>query len=302
MSNPAQAFGRNKVTASQTRDRQLPLSRLLAVPASLFLAFFVVSMLLLLRYSFNDWTSQNGMTPAWTLKQYYQIFTNPHYYGVILNTLRISLLSTAGTLVLGYPVAYLISISRRKNALILIVSLPLLMSTIIRAFGWLVILGSNGVINQALIRLHLIQEPIRLYATEFSLVIALITELLPFMVLPIEGVLERIDVSLREAAMTLGANPAKTFAKITLPLSMPGMLAGTVVTFALAASAFSFPLLLGGGNIRVMSLEIRQRMTFTLNWPLGSAQAVMLVLLVFLLLVILNRVLGRWSGATTSNQ
>ena len=101
--------------------------------------------------------------------------------------------------------------------------------------------------------------------------------------------------------MSLGANPAKAFARITLPLSVPGMLGGTLITFALAASAFSFPLILGGGRVRVMSLEIRQRMLFTLNWPLGSAQSVLLVLLVLVLLVVLSGMLGRWSGPTRPN-
>lgn len=269
---------------------------LLTTPAGLFLAFFLISMLFLFRYSFNKWQPASGMYSAWTLEQYGAVLSNPYYYRVILDTLRISFYITALTLLLGYPVAYLISISKQKSMLILLVALPLVMNVLIRAYGWLVMLSASGLINSTLMALHILREPARLIYTEFSLIAALVTELLPFMVLPIEGVLEKIDVSLKEAAMSLGASPMRTFLSITFPLTVPGVMAGTFLTFALSASAFAFPLLLGGGNIRVMSLEIRQRMSFTLNWPLGAAQAVILMLLIFSLLFFYTRALRRWSG------
>jgi len=146
-----------------------------------------------------------------------------------------------------------------------------------------------GLVNALMTSLGLWERPQQLLYTELSVILELIHELSPFMVLPIAGVVERINPALREAAMNLRAGPVRTFLHITLPLSIPGIIAGTFLTFALAMSAFVAPLVLGGGNVMTMTVLMRQSMFTTLNWPLGAAQSVALVLLVVAMLAVYRR-------------
>lgn len=224
------------------------------------------------------------MIPAWTLSNYGAIFTNPVVARAFVNTARISAAVTAACLAVGYPAAYGISRSRRKDVLIFLLVAPLMIDSLVRAYGWFVMLGQHGAVNTVLTGLHIWRGPRRLIYTEFAVVLELVHELIPFMVLPITNVLERTDPALHEAAMNLRAGPFQTFLHVTLPLSMPGVVAGTLLTFALSMSAFVAPLVLGGGNVLTMTILIQQQMFTTLNWPLGSAQSSMLVLLVLVIL------------------
>jgi putative spermidine/putrescine transport system permease protein len=173
----------------------------------------------------------------------------------------------------------------------------MLMDVLIRAYGWIIMLGREGVVNAAFGALGVWDEPRRLVFTELAVVLELIHELIPFMVLPIANVLERMNPAYAEAAMNLKAGPLRTFAYVTLPLSLPGIVAGTLLTFALAMSAFTAPLVLGGGNVLTMTMLMRQNMFTTLNWPLGSAQSIALVAIVLTLLVAYRRALGRSTGS-----
>jgi putative spermidine/putrescine transport system permease protein len=258
---------------------------LLLLPAFAITASLLAACLVILRYSFNAWSPTGGMVTTWTLENYVAFFADPFHYKALLTTLRVSLVTTAFALVLGYPVAYLLSVSRRKHLILFLIILPLLMDVLVRAYGWVVLLSRNGLVNRALLWTHLQERPISFLGTETAVVLELLHEVLPFMVLPIASVLERIDPALREAATGLGAAQGTVFLRITLPLSLPGLLAGTLLTFTLAASAFVAPLVLGGGRVLMMSILIQQQMTALLNWPAGSAQAIVLVLLASLLLV-----------------
>jgi putative spermidine/putrescine transport system permease protein len=274
-----------------TSWRTVAPTLLLLAPAFAISVSLLAACLVILRFSFNAWSPTTGMVSAWTLDHYVAFVSDSFHYTVLLTTLRVSLVTTACAVVLGYPVAYLLSVSRRKHVILFFIILPLLMDVLVRAYGWVVLLSRNGLVNRALLGLGVLERPVSFLGTETAVVLELLHEVLPFMVLPLASVLERIDPAVREAAVGLGAGPTTTFLRIILPLSLPGLLAGTLLTFSLAASAFVAPLVLGGGRVPMMSILIQQQMTALLNFPAGSAQAIVLVLLVSLLLIGYGRAL-----------
>ncbi|HEX2481616.1 MAG TPA: ABC transporter permease [Methylomirabilota bacterium] len=270
---------------------------LLLGPAALITASLLVASLIIVRFSFNTWSAARGMAPAWTLANYVAFASDPFHYKALLTTLRIGLIVTVTALLLGYPVAYLLAVSRRKHLLLFLIVLPLMMDVLVRAYGWIVLLSRSGLVNRVFVATGMFARPMQFLGTETAVVLELLHEVLPFMILPIAGVLQRIDPALREAAVGLGAAPFTAFLRVTLPLSLPGLLAGTLLTFSLAMSAFVAPLVLGGGRVPMMSILIQQQMTMLLNWPAGAAQAVVLVALVSLLLLGYARVLREGPAA-----
>jgi ABC-type spermidine/putrescine transport system permease subunit I len=258
---------------------------LLLMPAAALLVPFFASVALLIRYSFNTWSSETGMMPDLALGNYATMLGAPYYLGVLLNTLKLGAITTAIALVMGYPVAYAITLARRRHVLLLMVVVPLWMDVLIRAFGWIVILDRYGLVNNALVGLNLVGSPVTILGTPLAVVLDLLHETLPFMIVTLFSILQRLDPTLRDAAMGLGANRPVTFWKVTLPLSLPGMIASTTLTFSLAISAFAGPLILGAGKVPMMSLLIFQQMTFGMNWALGSAQAVTLMTIVLSMLI-----------------
>jgi ABC-type spermidine/putrescine transport system permease subunit I len=270
---------------------------LLLGPAALITASLLVASLIIVRFSFNTWSAARGMAPAWTLANYVAFASDPFHYKAFLTTLRIGLIVTVTAILLGYPVAYLLAVSRRKHLLLFLIVLPLMMDVLVRAYGWIVLLSRSGLVNRVFVGMGMFARPMQFLGTETAVVLELLHEVLPFMILPIAGVLQRIDPALREAAVGLGAAPFTAFLRVTLPLSLPGLLAGTLLTFSLAMSAFVAPLVLGGGRVPMMSILIQQQMTMLLNWPAGAAQAVVLVALVSLLLLGYARVLREGPAA-----
>jgi len=265
----------------------------LFVPSGFILLSLLATCIILLRISFYSWSAGHPMQPNWTLNAYRALLTDPVVLKAFMTTLRISLIVTAVCLVLGYPVAVGIARAGRwRPFLIFLLITPMLTDVLIRAYGWIVMLGQRGLVNALMTSLGLWERPQQLLYTELSVILELIHELSPFMVLPIASVVERINPALRDAAMNLRAGPVRTFLHITLPLSIPGIIAGTFLTFALAMSAFVAPLVLGGGNVMTMTVLMRQSMFTTLNWPLGAAQSVALVLLVVAMLAIYRRQLA----------
>ncbi len=259
---------------------------MLLLPAAFFLAFLVIAMAYLIRFSLNGWDPDLGMYPSLTLANYGGFIGDPYFRGIFVKTLRLALEATLVALLLGYPYAYFLSSSSgaTRNTLLLIVVVPLLIDVLVRAYGWLILLGDRGLLNQILLATGVRTEPVQILYTEFSVVIELLHEILPFMILPIAAVLEKIDPSLKEAGQSLGASKVQTFLRITLPMSVPGILAGTLLCFALSASAFVAPLVLGGGKVMVMSLLIRTQMSVLLDWPLAAAESIILVALTLIIL------------------
>lgn len=269
-----------------------PAAALLA-PGLLILLSLVAACVILLRYSFNAWDPVRTMVPAWTLENYRLLVSDPAQLRAFTTTLRVSATVTVACLLLGYPVALAITRAGRwRGLLMFLLVTPMLTDVLIRAYGWIVMLGQAGLVNTAMTSLGLWSRPQRLIYTELSVVLELIHEMVPFTVLPIAAVLERIDPALRDAAMNLRASPLRTFLHVTLPLSLPGVLAGTLLVFALCMSAFVAPLVLGGGNVPMITILMRQTMFTTLNWPRGAAQSVLLVGVVLVLLVLYRRALA----------
>lgn len=256
-------------------------SALLLLPAlGITGGIFAAAMLLL--FSYSAYTFRAGqLTEEVSFSAWQKFFTDPFYWGIVGNTLQIALGVTAVTLLIGYPTAYALTKVRSQKLLVaayIIIFSPLLVSVVVRVYGWLLLLSDSGVINQILLSLGLVQEPVRLIFNNTGVVIALVHILLPFMIFPILSVLLQFDHAQREAANDLGAGRLKTFLRVVLPLSLPGVVAGSQIVFTLAISAFVTPAILGGGKVQVLSRHIWFNVV-DVNWPLAAVEAIVLLAL-----------------------
>jgi putative spermidine/putrescine transport system permease protein len=262
----------------------------------LFIFFFLLPLGVLVVNSFHDYSRLTGIVPDFTLKNYNRIVGDSFYLEIILRTLRLAFLTSCVTLIIGYPIAlYLTIASARQRAwIILFIISPLLVSVIVRTFGWLIILGHNGLIDSMAVALGLDNGVI--LHSEAAVVAGLANVLLPFLVLSVATSLQAIDPAVPLAASSLGAGPWRVFRLVTVPLSLPGIIAGLLIVFSLASSSFVTPALLGGSDYKLMSTMIYQEALILQNWPLAAAFAVVLVLVVFLVLFIQTRVIegGRY--------
>jgi putative spermidine/putrescine transport system permease protein len=283
--------------AAAPRAIRLPVPLLLLLPAlALFVAFFVLPLGVLAVNSFYGHSRLTGIIPIATLGNYERILTDGFYLAIVLRTLRLAFLTSIVTLVIGYPIALYLTIAsaRRRALIILFVLSPLLVSVIVRTFGWLIILGPRGLTHSIVSMLGL-DGGIVLHS-EAAVVAGLANVLLPFLVLSVATSLQAIDPSVPLAASSLGAGPWRVFRLVTVPLSLPGVVAGLLIVFSLASSSFVTPALLGGSDYKVMSTMIYQQALILQNWPLAAAFAAVLVLVVFLVLFVQTRLIegGRY--------
>ncbi len=276
-----------------------PRAALLALPALFWLGiFFLVPLILILSLSFYGFSPMEGVQAGIKLDNYVKLFTDSYYIGIFVRTFRISIIVTILCLLLGYPEAYYLTrVQGRVKALVMMIVLsPLLISAVTRTFGWFILLGNNGVINNTIVKLGLSDTPVKLLYSETGIIIGLTHVLVPLMVLSIYASLQRRDPALVRAAETLGANPVRAFLEITLPLSLPGILAGSVLVFTMSMSAFVTPAVLGGSRVRVVAYLVYEEFLQSLNWPFGAALALVLVLLTTTIVLVYHRVIerGRW--------
>lgn len=265
----------------------------LALPLGLFFVVFVLLPLGLLGVVSLYTTSElKGMG----LAQYVKFLGDGFNLGVLGQTLWLALKTTLVAILIGYPLAYLYTLAPRglQRVLILVIVLPLLTSAVVRTFAWVVILGRQGIINEALLGIGLIDAPIKLLYTPGAVVIALAQIEMPLMVLPIITALANIDPNLRQASEALGAGKWRTFFEVTLPLSMPGLLAGSLLVFAAAASAFVTQTLVGGGQQMFMPFYIYQQAIQANNYPFAATIAMILLVSVLVVVTLMN-LLGRRS-------
>ncbi|TDR85379.1 ABC transporter permease [Enterovirga rhinocerotis] len=253
----------------------LSLGALLA-PAVLLLAVGLLwPFLMMLRMSFLDrFPDPTGLT----LEFYTAVLTDTYFLRIIGRTFALGLVVTAITAVVAYPVAWYLarSRSRWKHLVFLGVISPLMVSIIVRTIGWTIILGNEGFINAMLTSLGIIDTPLRLMQSFWSVVAGMVHILIPFMVLSIASVLGKIDPSYAEAATVMGANPVRTFLKVTLPLSVQGIAAGSVIVFCLTVGAYVTPVMLGRGQVNVLAVTIHEQMVVLVDWPTGAVVAMVL--------------------------
>ena len=273
---------------------------LIIPPLAIVAALLVAPVLYLLRLSFfRAVPGRMDLIPGVTLFNYEKLLFDGFYLGVLLNTLWLSFLITALSLVLGYLLAYFLWLVARswKVILMLLVVAPMMIGIVVRAYGWMILLGDAGVINGFLKAVGLIDHALPMMFNDAAIVIGLTHVQLPFMVLSILAALDRVDPAMAEAAETLGANRIRTVWHVVLPLSFPGVVAGCTLVFTLNMTAFATPILLGGSGTPVMTVLIFQQFSQVFNWPFGSAVAVALLVLTFLVLFIFLRMVMRRAAA-----
>lgn len=251
-------------------------ARLLALPTVLTLLFFFIGPMV---YILIRTLQENG------LSDFADFFTDPFYLNILWITFRVSLISTAISLILGYPAAYYMARtkSRMRQVMMIVILFPFLVSAVVRSYGWMVILGNNGLLNQLLLALGLIQSPLKILNTETAVIIGMIHLLIPYMVLSLVGVLQSIDPNVEYAAYSLGASPFWTFLKVIFPLSLPGIISGCVLVFTMSMTSYVTPKLLGGSKFRMMATMVVQEINVNFDW--GAASAISYILLAVILLV-----------------
>ncbi|MBN9451776.1 MAG: ABC transporter permease [Bosea sp.] len=257
---------------------------LVGVPLAFMAAFFLVPFFVVVMASFQ---TKDG---AWSLANYARILGDSYYPSILYVTFKLSLIATLVSFVIGYPIAYyIVNVVRSRMArriCYILVIMPLFTSNIVRSFGWMILLGRQGLVNTTLMTLGLTDRPMPILFTELSIIIGLTYILVPFMVLTVAGVLQTIDKSLVEAALDLGANRFVTFAKVTFPLSLPGVVAGSLIVFTLAVSAYVVPSIMSGGRTVVMAMSIFEQYGSLFDFNFGAALAVGLLVVTLVLIAL----------------
>ncbi len=253
---------------------------LLVVPACLLvLGLLIGPMILMFRISLNQFSPTQLMIEAFSFDNYARAATDPYYQQIILVTLGIALLCTVLTLVIAYPAAYWLGRlqSRWKSLVVIATLFPLLVGNVVRSAGWMALFERDGLINVALRRLHLISEPLELMYTPKAVIFGIIAVVLPYMILTISAVIENIPRDLEDAASNLGASGVKIFWRVILPLSAPGVAAGSILVFVLCMNTYATAVLLGGPRFKMMAPAVFDQFVRGNNWPMGATLAFLLL-------------------------
>jgi putative spermidine/putrescine transport system permease protein len=283
-------------------QRTDPIAWLVLPTGLLFVVFFLLPlgvMAMLSVLSGNPVTAPN-VEP--TLKHYRRMLDDDYYAEVLLTTLRIGLVTTVAALLIGYPLAHWMARMRSRlgYALLLTAVLaPLLTGVVVRTYAWMTLLSDKGVINALLLDAGLIKTPLPLMYNEFGIELALVHIYVPYMVLTLAGVIGRIDERLEEAARNLGAGRFRAFLEVTLPLSLPGILAGSALVFALSISAYVTPILMGGFQVMTLPILIYQQISASFNIGFAAALGLVLLSISLVLVIFYNRILAGLSGMRT---
>lgn len=266
---------------------------LISGPLLWTLVFLFVPYLIMFSYSFYL-TQFPLFIPAFQLGNYVQIFTEPQYYQVLLRTTKIAILVASSAVMLAYPLAYFlvfkIKSDRVRMVLYMAVIVPLWVSYLLRSYTWKTILGREGVLNSFLVWIGILDKPTDIFLyNHFSMVVTLTYIFIPFMVMPIYTSLEKIPRNLVEASKDLGLGPIRTFLNVTLPLSMPGVIAGATFTYCLTFGDFIAPFLVGGPNGMMVANVITSQFGASMNWPLGAALSVIMLFVVLTIITVSDR-------------
>jgi putrescine transport system permease protein len=302
--------------------RRIPLSErfglsgrgmVVFLPYLWLMLFFVAPFVIVLKISFADvdlaippytpllqWTEKNVLAVKLNFNNYSFLFTDRLYINAFLNSIKVAFISTLLCLVVGYPMAYGIARAKSstRNFLLLLVILPFWTSLLLRVYAWIGLLKANGVINNVLIWLGVIHEPITMLYTPFAMYVGIVYSYLPFLILPLYANLEKMDWQLLEAAEDLGCRPWQAFYKITLPLSRNGILAGSMLVFIPAVGEFVIPALLGGPNALMIGRVLWDEFFSNRAWPVASAVAILLLILLVPFMMWYQSVQARESAGT----
>lgn len=265
----------------------------------LFMVFLLVPLIMTFLLSFNSFSFYGGIEETYSLGNYIEILGDSYFYEIFLRTFLIALGTTVLCVLFGVPEAYILLRMKpfSRSIMLLVVLGPLLISVVVRTLGWAILLGNKGVINDALTTIGLISSPIKMMYTSGGIVIALVHVMIPFMIIAVWAALQRKDPSTEQAAESLGANSMQVFMRVILPQAMPGILSGSLIVFSLSASAFATPAILGGRRVKVISTTVYDEFLNSLNWPLGAAIAVLLLVSVLVIMLSWNRLVEkRYSG------
>jgi spermidine/putrescine transport system permease protein len=270
---------------------------LVSVPPLAWVALFLLLPYALM-FAHSFWAVRDGViVHDWNLRNYLALVQNPVYLEVLFRSMRIAASVMLCSVLLGYPLAYFLSFhARRKELLYQLVIVPLWVSYLVRGYAWKTILGSDGVLNGFLQYLHLTREPVSFFLYSPFAVILMLTHIYtPFAFLPIYASLEHIPRPLIEASYDLGASPRKTFFRVILPLSLPGLLAGATFAFVLTLGDFLAPLLVGGPSGTMIANIVQSLFGAAYDWPLGAAISICILLLTIALLFATERLERRWT-------
>ncbi len=286
-----------KSNRARNRSRLSAYGLVLPGVIGLFVSF-LVPLFVMIRMSLNENGSGGQLIETFTVASYGKALSDPFYWEVVGNTLMLGLVCGLAAVVLSYPIALFLTrtTSRWKGVLIALAIAPLLTSAVARTFGWMAILGDQGVINAALMNMGLLSSPLRLSNNFLGTSIALVEILMPYAILAMISGFGRINSSLEEAAGSLGASKVKVFLRVTLPLSLPGVFTGFLLVIVLAVSSFITPKLLGGGRVFILATEVYSEATQTLNWPLASALSVILLVVFGAIVAVYQRLIKRFEG------
>jgi mannopine transport system permease protein len=278
--------------ATSVREYSPSFSLALTAPLILLLIFsflYPVGRLLWMSVATPD---------GFTAEHYLRVWNQPLYLNILWRTIRLAFVVTAASFLLAYPVAYAMTLVKNRWAAVMsaCVLIPLWTSVLVRSYAWIVLLQRNGVINNLLRDSGVITDPLRMLYTEGSVMIAMTHNLLPFMILPIYSALNTIPPELAKAARNLGAGPMQAFFRVTLPLSLPGVYAGSLMTFILALGFYITPALVGGPHTLMMATLIGQQATDLLNWPFAAALSGVLLAATLLLVAIFRKTLSLNKG------
>jgi len=269
------------VASMRERRTRFDSKALLAAPGLVFMTFaFAVPVVLLVAESF---TSPQGLT----LEGYRKVLGDNYYVGIIWNSINLALITTFATLIIGYPAAF--ALARAKGilqvVLFALIFLPLTVSIIVKTFGISIMMARGGIINWLLINIGFIERPIRLVFTEFNLYFGMVNVFLPFMILPLYSSMRMLDTRLTDAAASLGAGPVYTFTRVTLPLTMPGVIAGVSLVFAITVASYVTPSLLIGDRYMTMSQVMAKAYLNIRDFQLGASMAVIMLVIATVIVV-----------------
>jgi putative spermidine/putrescine transport system permease protein len=269
---------------------------LLSLPGLLlFLGLLVIPLALTGVLSLYSFDGTRGVLPEFTAGNYVEVLTDSYYHEIFLRTAGLALAVTLLSIVFGVPETLILSRMKSpwRGIFLIVILGPLLVSVVVRTLGWAILLGNNGLINEGLQALGLTEEPVRLLFTMTGVVIALTHVLMPFMVISVWASLQKLDPQVENAGLSFGASPFTVFRRVILPQILPGILSGGIIVFALSASAFATPAILGGRRLKVVATAAYDEFLSTLNWPLGAAIAVLLLVANVIVIAGFNRWLER---------